>query len=335
VKAVSRAYNAKWVRILFSLGLSLGAIYLAIRDVTLEQVWKALLEARWEFILLALTTVAINTLAKALRWKLLVGPPGKKITNLRYLMILITGQMLNTLFPARIGDLGRAYVLGGMGPGRTYVFGTVVLEKMLDAIAYLLLFGTLVLLIPMPDWVSGSILAFMLLTITITGGILLVVFFPTPFSRLLNAILSHLPDKPRTWLTPRLDRGLASLEIVRRRKDVLRLVGWTAAIWLLAILNNHFTLLALDIQLPISASMLVLFGLQAGISLPAIPGTIGLFEFIGVLTFSVFGVDNTQALSYGLLLHTIVLVPSTLAGLASFWALGLSDQRQKFTEPDQ
>jgi uncharacterized membrane protein YbhN (UPF0104 family) len=113
---------------------------------------------------------------------------------------------------------------------------------------------------------------------------------------------------------------------------VLRLVLWTTSIWGLAILNNHFTLLALGIHLPITASMLILVGLQAGISLPAIPGTIGLFEYICVLALSLFGIDQSLALSYGILLHAIVLVPSTIAGMISFWVLGLSGQRQKFQD---
>ena len=134
------------------------------------------------------------------------------------------------------------------------------------------------------------------------------------------------------WLAPRIESGLASLEIIRRRDDLLRLIFWTALIWGLAITTNYFTLLALDIHLPLTASMLILFGLQAGISLPAIPGTIGLFEYICVLALSVFGVDQALALSFGLLLHAIVLVPTTLAGMVSFWILGLSGQREKFQD---
>ena len=78
--------------------------------------------------------------------------------------------------------------------------------------------------------------------------------------------------------------------------------------------------------------VLVLVGLQAGISLPAIPGTIGLFEYICILALSVFGVDQSLALSFGLLLHAIVLIPTTLAGIASFWVLGLFGQRKKYQD---
>ena len=330
MKKISTWISSKWFRWTISLIISLGAIYLAIRGVDLLQVLGSLKNARWEFVLLALGSLAINLLAKTFRWKVLVGVKGQKISNLKYLMVMLSGQMLNILFPARLGDFARAYSLGGMGPGRTFVLGTIVLEKMFDSLAYIGLFGVLFVLIPLPEWVGGSIIAFMIVTLTIAGGILLLVFFPTPFIWLFNMVMKRLPEKMRAWLTPRIESGLSSLKVIRRSDDMLRLVLWTALVWSTALLINHLVLLALDIHLPLTASLLLLIGLQAGISLPAIPGAIGLFEYICVLALSVFGIDQSVALSYGLLLHALVFVPPILAGMISFWALGLSGQRQNF-----
>jgi uncharacterized protein (TIRG00374 family) len=282
--------------------------------------------------LLALGSVTTNTLAKALRWKILVGRKGGEIPLIQYLMVLLAGQMLNALFPARLGDLARAYSLGGMGAGRTYALGTVVLEKMMDALAYVLLFGMLVILMPLPEWVGGSILVFVVVMLTIAGGILLLVFRPAPFIRILHFFMGYLPAGIRNWLSPRIESGLSSLKIIRRREEVLRLVSWTVIVWGTAILNNHLVMLALDIHLPLTASLLVLVGLQAGISLPAIPGTIGLFEYICILALSLFNVGPSTALSFGLLLHAIVFIPPTLGGLISFWVLGLSGQRPKYQD---
>jgi uncharacterized protein (TIRG00374 family) len=332
VKSKSKLLATKWLHISLGIIISFGALYLALRGVDLRSVWLSIQNAIWEYVFLALGCVAINTLAKTLRWRLLIGTPGQNITNITYLKVLLAGQMLNTIFPARLGELGRAYVLGGMGPGRSYVLGTIVLEKALDSIAYIILFVALILLIPIPDWIGSSFFVFLLVTLTIVGGILLLVFWPNPFIRLLNAFLNRMPERLRLWLSPRIESGLTSLEIVRRRDDLLRLVLWTGLIWCLAILTNYFTLLALDIHLPIPASMLILFVLQAGISIPSIPGTIGLFEYICVLTLSVYGINQSLALSFGLLLHAIVLIPSTLAGMVSFWSLGLSGQQGRFQD---
>ncbi len=124
--------NSKWFRWAISILISLGAVYLAIRGVDFLQVINSLKTAHWEYVLLALAVLCINLLAKTFRWKVLVGENGQQIPNLKYLMVMLSGQMLNSLFPARLGDFARAYSLGGMGPGRTFVLGTIVLEKMFE-----------------------------------------------------------------------------------------------------------------------------------------------------------------------------------------------------------
>ena len=332
MKNISTWISSKWFRWTISIVISFGAIYFAIRGVELRQVFESLRNAKGEFLLLALGGLCINLFAKTFRWKVLVGEKGEKIPNLKYLMVMLAGQMLNTLFPARLGDFARAYSLGGMGPGRTFVLGTIVLEKIFDSLAYIVLFGILFILIPLPEWIGGSILAFVIVTLSIVVGILLLVFFPKPIIHLIEKIMERLPEKISTWLAPRFKSGLSSLEIIRRSNDMLRLVFWTALVWSTALLINHLALLSLDIHLPLTASLLLLVGLQAGISLPAVPGAIGLFEFICVLALSVFGVDQSLALSYGLLLHALIFIPSILGGLISFWALGLSGQRQSYQD---
>jgi uncharacterized protein (TIRG00374 family) len=332
VKTFSKLLSSKWLRISLSVIISIAALYLALRGVDFSSVWLSIQNAIWAYIFLALGSIAINFLVKALRWKVLVGPPGQNISLIIYLMVLLAGQMLNNLFPARIGDLARAYELGGRGPGRIYVLGTIVLEKTLDSIAYLTLFGILILLIPIPDWIGGSIIVFVLITFTMIAGILLLLYFPKPFTLLQKNILKRLPARWQMWLTPRISRGLESLEIIRRRDDLIRLIFWTVIIWITAVVTNYFVLLSLDIHLPAAAPMLILFGLQAGVSLSAIPATIGLFEYICVLALAVFGIDQATALSFGLLLHAIVLFANISVGTLSFWVLGLSGQRDKFQD---
>ena len=75
------------------------------------------------------------------------------------------------------------------------------------------------------------------------------------------------------------------------------------------------------------ARLLVLIALQAGISLPSIPGRFGIFEYICVLALGSFGVAQPLALSYGLLLHFVVLVPTTVLGGVFFIGLGRERRR--------
>jgi hypothetical protein len=75
------------------------------------------------------------------------------------------------------------------------------------------------------------------------------------------------------------------------------------------------------------ASVLVLVTLQAGIAIPSVPGRIGVFEYICVVTLVFLGVDETLAFSFGVVLHALVMLPVVLSGALLFWVLGLSSQR--------
>ena len=89
------------------------------------------------------------------------------------LKALLVGQMLNTIYPMRIGDFSRAYVIGGIGPGRVFTMGTILLEKLLDMFSYSLLFILLILLIRLPAWVSNSAYSFTLVVLIATLAIFL------------------------------------------------------------------------------------------------------------------------------------------------------------------
>jgi hypothetical protein len=70
--------------------------------------------------------------------------------------------------------------------------------------------------------------------------------------------------------------------------------------------------------------------LQAGISMPSVPGRIGLFEYLCVLTLSLFGVSQEEALSYGIVLHALVFLPTILLGVLALMGVGMRPERNDF-----
>lgn len=313
-------------------GLILGglALYLAVRDVELAEIGRALQQANPAWLVVALGSVAANTLGKAVRWKTLVGQPGRGISFWEYLVALLVGQMLNTVLPARLGELSRAYAIGGRGPGRTYVLGTVMVEKVLDMLAYAVLFLVLLILLPLPAWIQDSGYTFASIAVAAGGLVILVTYQEKRIERVVRWGVRHLPDRLETWLLPRLEAAFRSLVILQNRAGLGRLATWTVVIWITALLNNYLVLLAFDLQLPLTASLLVLIGLQAGISLPSVPGRLGIFEYICVLALSSFDIPQALAFGYGIVLHGIVLLPTTLLGTIFFMRLG-PQRRQIFT----
>lgn len=315
--------NSRYLWIAAGIVISAISIYLAIHNVAVADVFSLLTRADPVYVGGALLGVAIGAVAKAARWRTMLGAAGARFAGRRVLAALLAGQVLNVLLPVRAGDVGRAYLLDDTETHRGFVFGTIVVEKIIDLVAYVLLFVPAFLLLPsLPNWISGPALTLA----TITVGLVASISFLMQFrNRVSHYILHAIHRLPGTW-PDRLERlvraGFESIEVLQSRQVQLEVIAWTAMIWVISILINYFVLLALDITLPFTVPLLILLVLQAGITIPAVPGRIGIFEYLCVLTLALFGIDRTVALGYGILLHAIVFLPHLLSGLFVIWAFG-------------
>lgn len=328
IKIISKKiWFSTYLRIAFSIALGAATLYLALKNISLKEVGNSLRMVDYRYVILALMSVAINTIAKIFRWQVLIGAKGAFIKFRTLFMSLLAGQMLNTLYPARVGDLSRAYVIGGLGPGRVFALSTVVLEKILDMLSYTLLFILLLLSIPLPNWVSESGYTLAGLAILITLATFFITYQQNLVIQIVERVLRWMPDRIKVYVFNKFQSALSSLDVLQGPSDLLKLALWSAVIWATALLNNHLTLLAFGIHLPLTASLLILIGLQAGISFTNIPGRFGIFEYICILTLALYGIEQTTALSYGVLLHGIVMLPTTSLGLVFLPMLGTSGQK--------
>lgn len=70
-----------------------------------------------------------------------------------------------------------------------------------------------------------------------------------------------------------------------------------------------------------------------GMAMPSSPGALGVFEAAVVFSLGLFGVERSQALAAGLVLHMVQYIPVTLAGLLVLGKSGLS--LRKIRESDE
>jgi hypothetical protein len=291
---------------------------------------EAVTSANGYIIVIALGVYLLQNVLKALRWRLLLEPAGKSLPFLNILMNLFSAQSLNSLYPARVGDLNRVLVIGGRGPGRTFTLGTVVVEKLVDALFYALLLSIAILFIKLPEWMGGSAVTMIFVTIIAACTLVVLAAHPDLATRIADRVIKYFPSPLRSATAGRLNSLLASLDILRARGGVIKLALWTAAIWTTALLINQLVFLAMDLDLPWQAGLLLLLVLQAGISMPSVPGRIGLFEYLCVLTLSLFGVSQEQALSYGIVLHALVFLPTIFLGVLALLGVGMRPERNDF-----
>lgn len=320
---IFRLYSSFFIRIGFAIAISLVSLYLALRNISLQEVGESLRQANYWYVLLALISVGINNLAKTSRWMVLMKPRHQQVNYYQVLKSLLISQSLNNLYPVRIGDISRVYIAKS-GTTRTFVLGTVGIEKVIDMLSYAVLFIALIFLIPLPVWISNSGYTLVITSIIITLGIMLITYKRSLVIQFIERSIGLFPKRFQTYTKPRIRAGINSLEVLQNNSDLLRLGLWSVFIWGTALLNNQLVLLTLDIHLPLTASLLILIALIVGISLPSIPGRFGIFEYICVLALGAYGIDQAIGLSYGILLHAIVMLPTTLAGLIFLATSGLT-----------
>ncbi len=305
-------------QIILGLVFSIGSIYLSFQGVPVSQVAAAFSDVNFWLVGLAFAVSAITLLAKAYRWRLLFSqdPPPLQ----RSFSIQTIGIFINSILPARLGDLLRAYMMGEeRSLSKMYVLGTIGVEKVFDLI--FLVFSIFLLLpqVVFPTWVSrpSEYTAVLVAVLIIIGSV--IAWKREGFLQLFERFSILLPRRWRGWALRQTRNLLASLESVRNTRQLFWILLWTVIIWVLGFGTNWLVFIALDLPLSFLPAIFLLVVLQVGVAVPSSPGRIGVFHYITVLALSVFSIDKGPALSCGIILHLAVYVPLTLIGAFYIW----------------
>jgi uncharacterized membrane protein YbhN (UPF0104 family) len=257
--------------------------------------------------------------ARARRWRWLF-PPGPEPPGI--VPATMIGYMANNVLPLRAGEVVRIYVLGrklreaeGMTGTQSFwlVTATLVVERVLDSLAIVLMLAVLVLTIPVPrvvEWAAGVLFA---IDVVGVSALVAIARAPALCRRLLLRLTGRWPAVAPTIVSI-FDTGLRGLDGIRTPSHLPRLALWTGLVWLLPATAAWAMLRAVHLDLPFGAGWTVLAFVGVGISVPSAPGYVGVFHAAATAALGVFGVPRSAALAYALLFHASTLLPITVAG---------------------
>jgi uncharacterized membrane protein YbhN (UPF0104 family) len=270
-------------------------------------------------------------IVRSRRWQYFLAPL-KRVPLSSAAAAVFEGWTITAVLPGRLGEAARAVLLGRRESLRvSAVFGTVVLERLLDAlVVVLLLVGYLAL---QPTSLAGA--PGLLATTLRTGAVLsaaalatiggLVAFahrLPPGLRDVLQHSIARLPGPlgRRGWtLLTSFGGGLsASLRPADDKHATTRLrfgiVAETALLWT-ATLGTHACLLnAFDVQASLLKLAPLLFLITLGISVPT-PAAIGSYHTavqFGIT--ALMGASGDTAAGYAIVSHAVAFVPSVSIG---------------------
>jgi hypothetical protein len=292
---------------LIGLLVSGAALALVLRWAGWGPLREALQDVRPGYLMLGLLVFLASMMARVACWKTLIGRP---VGFLRVLAALNEGYLLNNVLPWRMGELGRAILLGRQpGLSGPLVLSTIVVERLYDMI---LAVGLMLVLLPL---VSGAAWATRAAWIGAAAVLvaLTLILFALRRPQAVEALLPRLPGPPQAWqrLWGSFRDGLVALRTPSR---LLMSFAWMVASWGLEIVEYWLVLRSV---LPAVEPLWAAFMLTAtllGVAVPSLPGYVGVFEAAGLASLNVFGVPADQALAAALVLHGMVYSVASLIG---------------------
>ncbi len=293
-------------RLKLALGLGLGGVcfWLAFRNVPVPAVWQVLASARSGPLAAAVAAIVAATALRAWRWQRLFPPGDRRVRFGRLWPILVVGQMVNILVPARAGDVVRLFAVEReerRAPGET--LGTIALEKTLAS-----------LWVDLPGAVDTAALALAgMLGVALTAMALAAAAGEPAVAAIERVGLG--PERLRRRIVESWLRPLVGAFAGRWRPGswAITLVLSTL-VWVAAAVANYCCLAAVGLEASAITALVVLLVLQIGFTVPVSPGGLGVFEYLSVLALSLFAVPRAEAVAFGVLLHAVAYLTPMAMG---------------------
>jgi uncharacterized protein (TIRG00374 family) len=253
--------------------------------------------------------------------------PVKSIPLVRLFPVVCIGYMGNNIYPARIGELIRAFVLRGTeGVSVSVSLATILIERIFDGVTMLLfVFVGLPLAPSIPGNWRQFVIVFSLLFFGALGLFFVVAASPRRAQLVYTWLIDHLiPARFREPVRGFADRFMEGLAFLRSPRDVAMIFLTSLVIWLAETGKYWFVMHAFDFEVSFFVLMLMNGVVNLFTTIPSAPGYIGTFDQPGIEVLKAFGVEGNIAAAYTLVLHAALWFPITALGVWFLWRIGLS-----------
>jgi len=308
-------------------------LWWVLRDVSPGEIWIELRGANLWMMAGAVGLATFSFVLRAIRWRVLLEPQyGGSDFDARF-GATCAGFAANNLFPARIGEFVRAYVLATVAPvplGGS--IGSLVVERVLDGLVLaFFLFTT----ISLPEFPLGEgATAARVQQMAIIGSILFLVGFvllriaarrPDQTVVLWNKTIGRLaPQRHATRIQGIVTSLVSGLGALADTAVFFRALAWSVAVWLCLAASIWLGLLAFDVSAPgFTGAIFIQAIIAFAVAAPSTPGFFGVFEAASRLGLGVWDVPEATIVSFATSYHILTFIPVTVLGLLYLRRIGL------------
>ncbi len=330
---------------LMFLVLGIVLLYLAFRNINLDDIWAELKKADYSWLVYSMVLALASHFFRALRWNQLINSIGYKTKTNTTFYAVMTGYLANLALP-RMGEVSRCVVLSRKDniPFNT-LFGTVITERVFDMIVLLLIivgivlfqikliggFINAVIISPLLGSYAGDLNAILILTAIVVATIIIgIVIFRKlrPFFK-----TTMLYGKIEAFL----DGMWSGMKSIAKLENKMMFLFNTFMIWLLylgMIILPFYSFEETSLLSIVDGFTVLAIG-SLGIVAPT-PGGIGSYHFIVTELFTqLYDIPSYAAAAYATANHAAQTLIILLAGGVSYIMLLLSKRKPLNDLPEQ
>ncbi len=317
--------------------LSAAAIIICIyfgSSLDWSEVGRSLQRTNKGLIAISVAIICFGYVLRSLRWQTLLLPITQ--TSFRELFATTTVGFAAVFIFGRMGEIVRPLWLPMRDPRvrPSAALVTIGLERFFDLAAIILLFALNLLWLKTPpgheaDYTPVHRIGLLMLLGTISGFALLLLF--QYFAERITAwidlkLLSNRYVAPRLRLTAMnlLLNFSASLQILRNRRELLKVIFWTGLLWFAISIPTWLVILAFNLPFGFSDALFVMGWAVVGSLMPTPGGAAGAFHTTTAAALIFLQVSREDAAAVDIVMHLVYFAPALFFGGYYFLAGDLS-----------
>jgi uncharacterized protein (TIRG00374 family) len=318
----SRRGRRFWLGMFVS-ALSLAAILLLINPI---EVYNALRTVRPGYLLISITGILLFLVIRAHRWRFLLGD---EIGFVHAFHVQNIGYLVSTVFPFRMGDIARAVLIGNVPPvSVARGMSTVVVERLLDLLFVVLLLPlTLTSIQHIPNWMRTAFVLSAALVVLALAILITVANSRALIARLALPLIGLLPESSRATWSRRVDELLAGLGGLTSGVAALKLMVYTALLWLPIIGGYYAGLRAVGLHPTWLMTGFVFCAAAFSVAAPSSPAQFGVFHAGVIAALQLLGQPETESAAFAFLYHGL-----NVTAMIVFGRIGLAKSQVTLTQ---
>lgn len=321
----------------FFLGLGIFLAWWSVKDLTADnksQIKTALKTAEYLLVIPVFGMLLFSHFIRALRWRLLIQSLDYNPSKTNTFFAVMIGYLTNQAVP-RLGEVVKCTMLARYEKiPADKLIGTIILERIVDAITLLIIFGITLVIQPdiylqLTDAIFNSkkdpsqktVSSSIILLIVAAIIVILIAIWMIRKKKTFNDLITLFKK-----IGQRIWEGISAIRHLRKRKLFILL---SIVLWSLYLLGGYIGFMALQDtqQYGIKEAFTVLSAGSVGMIVT--PGGIGAYAYLLQQTMIVYGLNEGIALAFGWILWLAQTSVIVIGGLISFVAMPYYNKHKK------